>query len=164
MARIAAPGALSEGKKLMGVPKSAQTPRTLEKDDLFFQSLSQGGSVRQALRCSGYSRTMVYVWRKADETFAARWGDADETAIERMEEEADRRAIDGTSKPVFFKGDECGHIQDYSDTLLIFRLKAKRPHVYRDNVSLEHSGTVAVTVADLVRKVRDARITPTDSP
>ena len=33
----------------------------------------------------------------------------------------------------------------YSDSLLMFLLRAHRPHLYRDNVQVEHSGGMEVT-------------------
>jgi len=61
-------------------------------------------------------------------------------AIERIEEEADRRAVEGTLEPVFYQGFECGQVRRYSDTLLIFRLKALNPQKYRERASIEHTG------------------------
>jgi hypothetical protein len=115
-----------------------QTIQTPEKDELFFASLSSGRKVMAACADAGYKRPTVYQWREADEAFAARWKDAIEDAVERMEAEADRRAVEGTRRPVFYKGDVCGHIREFSDTLLIFRLKALRPDVYRERH--EHTG------------------------
>ena len=43
-----------------------------------------------------------------------------------------RRASEGTLKPVFYQGKMCGEIREYSDTLLIFLLKARRPETYRE--------------------------------
>ena len=47
-------------------------------------------------------------------------------------DEADRRAKDGVLKPVFYKGEIVGSIPQYSDNLLMFRLKALRPDKYRE--------------------------------
>jgi hypothetical protein len=82
----------------------------------------------------------VYDWRHADGAFRERWDEAVAIAIERMEAEADRRAIEGTLEPVFYQGSECGHVRRYSDTLLIFRLKALDPAKYRERASFEHTG------------------------
>ena len=68
--------------------------------------------------------------------FAKLWDDALEVACDAMEEEARRRAMEGTKKPVFYLGKVCGHIKEYSDTLLIFQLKAHRPEKYRERVGI----------------------------
>ena len=54
--------------------------------------------------------------------------------------EARRRALTGVEQPVYYKGEAVGRIAKYSDTLLIFLLKAHWPKKSRDNVSAEHSG------------------------
>lgn len=59
-----------------------------------------------------------------------------EQSIQRMEVEAQRRAVDGTRKPVYYKGVKVGAVQEYSDNLMMFLLKARRPEVYRERVDL----------------------------
>lgn len=65
-----------------------------------------------------------------------------------LEAEARRRAMDGVDEPVYHKGEVVGHVRKYSDTLLIFLLKAHRPHKYRDNYKIEHGGQVEVTATE----------------
>jgi hypothetical protein len=55
-----------------------------------------------------------------------------------MEEEARRRAVEGTKKPIFYRGQVVGHIRDYSDVLLMFLLTAHRPERYRENTRNEN--------------------------
>lgn len=110
------------------------TTRTAEKDAGFFQALSSGLPVGKAAQTVGYARSSVYEWRREDEQFSKAWAEAEETAVERMEAEADRRAIEGTRRPVFYQGAQCGEIAEFSDTLLMFRLKAKRPDLYRERI------------------------------
>jgi hypothetical protein len=50
--------------------------------------------------------------------------------------------VDGTLEPVFHQGQEVGQVRKYSDTLLIFLLKGRKPDTYRDNVSVEQKGKV----------------------
>lgn len=117
-----------------------RTKRNAKRDEKFFAVLAKGSPVGVACNAAGYSRRSVYEYRQGDELFAQRWQEADDAAVELMEAEADRRAIKGTLEPVFHQGTRCGSVRRYSDTLLIFRLKAKRPAVYRDRASVEHSG------------------------
>ena len=109
-----------------------------QKDARFLKAIAEGSSIGAACALVGYTRDGVAKRKKRDDKFRLAWADFDELAIERMETEADRRAIDGTERPVFYQGEECGRIREFSDTLLIFRLKAKRPSVYRER--FEHSG------------------------
>ena len=111
--------------------------RASEKDDAFFDALARGKPPGAAAIAAGYSLSAVREFRKSDADFDKRWRDADELAIERMEAEADRRAVDGTDKPVFYQGERCGEVREYSDSLLVLRLKARRPEVYRER--FEHA-------------------------
>ncbi len=47
-----------------------------------------------------------------------------------LEDEAMRRAIDGVEKPVFRGGEVVGHVRDYSDSMLMFLLKSRKPEVF----------------------------------
>ena len=111
--------------------------RASDKDDAFFNALARGKPAGAAAIAAGYSLSAVRAFRKDDEEFDKRWKEADDIAVERMEAEADRRAVDGTDKPVFYQGERCGEVREYSDSLLIFRLKARRPEVYRER--FEHA-------------------------
>ena len=42
------------------------------------------------------------------------------------------RSLVGAERPLLYKGKEVGHVRAFSDLLLMFLLKAKRPVVYRD--------------------------------
>jgi len=61
-------------------------------------------------------------------------------------------------------------VQRYSDTLLIFLMKARRPDKYRDNVKVEHAGGDkpivvehrGVKLADVIRVAREAGVEPGD--
>lgn len=112
----------------------APTNRTKEKDEIFFDVLSHGWSVRKAAADSGYNRTTAYEWRKDDEEFAARWQQAVDAGTEAMEDIARERG------------------ERQSDTLLIFMLKGRKPEKYRDNASVEHSGKGGGPVQFIIEK------------
>ena len=114
--------------------------RSASLDDRFFEAIGGGLTITAAATVPGYSRRAVYDRRAADEAFRERWDEAVAIAIERLEAEADRRAAEGTLEPVFYQGGECGQIRKYSDTLLIFRLKALKPEKYRERAAIEHTG------------------------
>jgi hypothetical protein len=75
--------------------------------------------------------------RAADEAFARAWEDALEQGTDSLEDEARRRALQGVEKPVFREGRQVGTVTEYSDTLLIFLLKARRPEKFRDRARFE---------------------------
>ncbi len=119
--------------------KSARTIRTAKKRKEFLEILSATCNVSQACRISGFPRQSAYDQREIDAKFLKKWDDAIDIGIDALEQEARRRAYMGTRKPVFHKGKECGVIQEYSDTLTIFLLKAHRPEKYRERSQIEHS-------------------------
>ena len=51
--------------------------------------------------------------------------------MDDMETEARRRGV-GYDEPVFYKGEVVGTVKKYSDLLLIFMLKHRRPEVFAD--------------------------------
>ena len=121
------------------------TNRTARRDERFFDTLASGLGVTEAAKCAGYSRRSVYYYRDKDPDFAEQWEDAVQTHIEAMELEADRRAIEGTDEPVFYRGVECGRVRKFSDTLLMFRLKALAPDRYRERQEVKHAGEIKNT-------------------
>ncbi|MCZ4315159.1 terminase [Comamonadaceae bacterium G21597-S1] len=124
----------------------ADTPATPQKEDddvskmVFLVELHCGETVRDAARTACVARCTAYRWRDDDAEFAEAWDDAIDAGTELMEREAIRRGMSGVTRPVFHKGKVCGHLQEYSDTLLIFMLKARRPDVYRERATFEHTG------------------------
>lgn len=122
--------------------------RTLEKQRAAFcDALREGKTVSQAAASIGVGRATVYDWRKADDDFAAAWDDAYETGTDLIEQEAIRRAVEGVDEPVFYKGEVCGHVRKFSDTLLMQQLNARRPEKYRQNHKVEHTGGVKITIS-----------------
>lgn len=115
-----------------------RTVRTDKKEGRFLEELrTTGGNVSRACEAIKVNRQRVYEWRAADPAFAAKWDEAVEAGTEELEQEARRRAYMGVDEPVFYQGEECGAVRKYSDTLLIFLLKGRRPEKYRDNVTLK---------------------------
>lgn len=118
-----------------------RTVRTPKKRTAFIESLREtGGNVSRSCEAADMSRVAAYEWRTADPEFAKEWNDAVEFGTDELEEEARRRAYAGVDEPVFYQGEQCGTVRKYSDTLLIFLLKGRRPETYRDNVRTEITG------------------------
>jgi len=80
-------------------------------------------NVRLSADAAGIDRDTAYWRRQRDPTFAARWAQAEQDAIDVLEAEARRRAL------------------SVSDTLLIFLLKAHRPALYRERYQREDETT-----------------------
>lgn len=117
----------------------------------FLAAFAETRLVSKACDQVGIGRTTAYEARDADPDFAAAWEDVEQRMIEEMEREAYRRAVEGVSKPLVSAGKHVTDVTEYSDGLLMFLLKARRPTTYRENVKVEHTGSnggpIAVQVA-----------------
>ena len=111
---------------------------------VFLGTLMRGTSIAKACKVAGVHETRAFKRRKDDEEFRKAWKDAADIGTDLLEAEAQRRAHHGVLKPVFYKGIKVGYERKYSDLLLIFMLKARKPEVYRDNV--QTGGTINVSV------------------
>lgn len=110
-------------------------------EDAFLKELARAGNVSAACRKARISRTIAYELRQEAADFAARWSEATETAADALEAEAWRRAVRGVRKPTgWYRGVPGGHVQEYSDTLLVLLLKANRPEKFRENVDITSGG------------------------
>ncbi len=109
-----------------------ETSARSDKEDLFLSLLSEGVSVCEACTRAGMPRRSVYARRRDDKAFAALWDEALSMAADTLEAEADRRGRDGWSEDVYYRGQVVGQRRRYSDRMLIFRLRALRPELYKD--------------------------------
>jgi len=98
----------------------------------FLAQFAAIGNVSLSAQLVGIHRSTPYAEAKDNPTFAAAWEEARETSADVLESEARRRAVEGVERPVFQNGKLVGHVQEYSDTLLIFLLKGERPAKYRE--------------------------------
>lgn len=117
---------------------------TPEKAEAFFAALAETANVTKACAAIAITRRTAYNWREADPEFAAGWDRAMKAAVLGLEDEAHRRAFEGLDKPVFYQGEECGTVREYSDTLAIFLLKAHNPEKYRENSKVELEANIRV--------------------
>lgn len=117
-----------------------QIARNVKRKQKLLEYLEQTGRVDLACKLAKVPRRTAYAWRMDDSEFSKDWEIAIDRAVGLLEDEAHRRAHEGTDEPQFYQGVVCGHVRKYSDTLLIFLLKAHRPERYRDRASIEHTG------------------------
>lgn len=110
----------------------------------FLAAFEAHGMVAKACEVAKVSRANVYEERQRNEKFAEAWDEIEERTTQEMEREAFRRAVEGFDKPVYQGKELVGHIRQYSDTLLIFMLKARRPEVYREHLSVSHDGRIQI--------------------
>lgn len=116
----------------------------------FLAGLAEYGNVSKAAKRAKVSRAVVYEARSDDDQFAAAWDVALKQGTEALEDEARRRAFEGVrrEKGIYHKGVMVGKevIREYSDTLMIFLLKAHKPELYRETSRVL---TINVTPDDL---------------
>jgi hypothetical protein len=118
--------------------EARQQLRTIKGKARFLREFSRCGNVLRSAAAAKVGRRTIYDWLKVDEPFKGLYAEAHEDALDALEEEARRRAVDGVLEPVFQGGEQVGRIRKYSDTLLITLLKGKRPETFRERH--EHSG------------------------
>ncbi len=123
-------------------------------------AIAGSANIVKAAKIAQIDRDTHYEWLRKDPDYAHATAVAWERAADALEAEAARRAFEGTIKPIYHGGkratdietDEEGRVvrdkngkpigipasvREYSDTLLIFLLKGRRPHVYRENISID---------------------------
>lgn len=105
---------------------------------VFLAQLAATGNVSIAAEKADIDRTHTYNWRYKHDDFAAQWDEAMQVAIDALEAEARRRAVEGVDEPVYYKGELIDTIKKYSDNLLVTLLKAHRPEKFRER--FEHTG------------------------
>lgn len=132
------------------------------KKRVMLAAVSNTGHVGKSCTMAEISRETHYNWLKKDPLYREAFNVAWDRAVDALEAEAVRRAFEGVTKPVYHAGkravdiktNEQGDIvrdpitnapigvpavvREYSDTLLIFLLKGKRPSVYRENYSIDN--------------------------
>jgi hypothetical protein len=109
-----------------------RTIRTAKKRAALLSAISEcGGNITRACKRAGIGRNAIYEWRGDAPQFKVEYDSAVDRCIDTLEDEARRRAFEGVKKPVYYSGKKIGVISEYSDTLLIFLLKAGRPERYR---------------------------------
>lgn len=112
----------------------------------FISAIMVGATIARAAKQAGVHFTIPYKRRVTDEAFRKAWQEAADIGTEFLEQEAARRAYHGTLRPVFNKGIRCGYVREYSDILMMFMLKARRPEKYREGVEEGARGSIALSV------------------
>lgn len=122
----------------------------------FLAALAETGNVSQAARAAKASRSRAYQLKAEDPGFAEEWADALDVATDALDAEARRRAIDGIETPRFHQGQIAGTVRKYSDTLLMFLLRAHRPELYRERAGLTGNGQAKPETTEDYTGARDA--------
>jgi hypothetical protein len=124
------------------------------KVDAFFHHLGRTGSVTVAANRAQLRRSSLYQRRQDDEEFAERWAQALDLGVERLQDNAMNRAMNGTPRPVWRNGQKVGSIQQFDNRLLQFLLRAHRPEIYGER----KNGGLPALPFDLAKRLAAAAI------
>lgn len=127
-------------RRPVGMTSEEITERTKDMKEKFIERYIDLASITRTCKEVQMTRRNFYQWLENDPEFKAKFKIADAMALGVLEDEAHRRAVDGTLRPVFQGGKHVGDIREYSDTLMIVLLKARAPHKYKDRFSGELMG------------------------
>lgn len=108
------------------------------KKRAFLTAYAACGNRGKAAAAAGIERNTIYSppWRD-DEQFQEALERAQAMAVDVLEEEALRRAVEGVERPIgWYRGQPGGFVREYSDALLIFLLKGAAPEKYRDRLDV----------------------------
>lgn len=107
------------------------TPAVIEK---YLALYSSGLDSGRAAHRAGTTLTTISNMKRKDPVFLERWQQAYDHFTDKLEVKAEAMAMSAWAA---------------SPTMLIFLLKARKPNVYRDNVKVEHGGSISF-VSDFV--------------
>lgn len=118
----------------------------------FLAAMSKMPNVTKACIAARITTGRAYQVYRDDNEFKKAWDEAALEGVERLEAEAWRRANNGVSKGVWMRGPKgkplkVETVKAYSDTLMIFLLKAHKPDKYHENVRTQITGADGGPVA-----------------
>jgi hypothetical protein len=131
--------------------QAAHTPRTRDWAPTFLHAFGDTHLVSDAAKLAGIGRRTAYDRRLKDPEFATAWAAIEEHSTDLLESEAYRRAVDGwRERPILDDdGHVVGEVRKFSDALLMFLLKARRPAVYREHHQVEITDSTPVALDSL---------------
>lgn len=146
--------------------KRGSTPITSKARTRFLTELRETANVAHSARMAGHTRNAFYFHRSRHPEFAEAWEDAMGEAVDNLEAEARRRAMDGYKAiaHVTQNGKVTMHTV-YSDRLMEVLLKGHRPERYVERMHLSGPGgaPIQISFSDLVSAdARNPRSTKTE--
>ena len=129
----------------------------------FIQALADTGCVDAACHAVGMSRESAYALRRRPDAQAFRlaWAAAKDVMVERLDDAAMSRAINGVPVPIFHNGEQVGERRHYDERLTMFLLRYRDPVRYgrwldRMEARRNPEGPVAILSCRLGRMLRAA--------
>lgn len=105
---------------------------TAEKQVHFIETLAATKCIDEACRRVGMSDTSAYELRNrpCGAAFARAWDIALEYKLDRVEDGAIERSINGVARPIFYKGQQVGEWRYHDERLTMFLLHSRRAAHY----------------------------------
>jgi hypothetical protein len=145
---------------------------TAEAVDLYITHLALTGRKRKSARLALIEPWSLWAYRSRNEDLKTREAEAlafyEESIAEDVEDEMQRRGIEGVDEPVFYEGKACGVKRVYSDKLLAMLAKRHIPE-YREHITADVNVKAGVLVvgtplsAQDWEKTYDQQTVPCDS-
>ena len=124
------------------LPCFTPVPRKCERHDgwtparqtAFIEALADTGSVAAACKAVDMSQPGAYYLRRQEgaESFRNAWQAALDLGIQRIEDVAMDRALNGVDVPIYSYGKLVGMRKSYNDRLLMFMLRNRAPERFAD--------------------------------
>ena len=116
----------------------------------FLAAYARYGNIGYSAAQVGVHRNSVYQWLERDEKFAAAFHQAEAAAVEVLEQEAWRRAVEGSpyERTSYWHGEPVGTDRkiEYSDALMTLLLRARAPEKYREKLDVNVQQVVKTVV------------------
>ncbi|MEL1250504.1 hypothetical protein [Aurantiacibacter gilvus] len=129
---------------------------TPERQQLFIEALADYGSVRAAANSVGMTPESAYHLRRHPDaaTFRKAWEAALDLGVQRIEDVAMDRALNGIEVPVYSYGKLVGTRTIYNDRLLMFMLRNRAPKRFAEGGARGLSAMDKQALARLKREWR----------
>lgn len=117
--------------------------------EAFLLDLREHGLETTAARNAGVRMALVRKAYDDDEIFRQSAEEIVDLFVDKAEQELYRRAVHGIDKPVFHQGIQTDTMKEYSDTLLIKYMTARRPKQYgnKQQITGENDGPLKIRIA-----------------
>lgn len=139
--RLPIPKVLEEGGQLPTFEPVPLRPRhdgwTPERQREFIEALADTGSVKAACRHVNMTEVGAYRIRRLAEgaSFRKAWDAALNLGVQRLEDVAMERALNGVEEPFYAYGNLVGTRKRYNDRLLMFMLRNRAPERFGAGVN-----------------------------
>jgi hypothetical protein len=98
-------------------------------------------SVGKSCRVSGISRNKAVALRNKIPEFDELWSSIYDTATDKIEDAAFKRAVTGITEAIYYQGELVDYKTVYSDSLLTLLLQSRRPEIYRQRQIVDDNKT-----------------------